>query len=96
MRDRPVYANDGPFEVAVCGDPLTHPRSFVEVETLLGDLRGSLEAGGKLILEVRDHNTKPKGAGRATPVRLDDDRIMARYVEYEAERVNVHDRIFVK
>ena len=97
MRDRQVYADDGPFEVAVCmGDTLTHLRSFAEVEMLFGELCGALEKGGTLVLEFRDYTTELTGAERAIPVRLDDERIMATFLEYEAEHVNVHDMIFVR
>lgn len=95
MRDRRVYTDDGPFEVAVCmGDTLTHLRSFEEVESLLGDVRMALELEGTLILEFRDSTAELQGADRIIPVRLDDDRIMATFLEYETERVNVHDIIF--
>lgn len=42
--------------LAVCGDSLTHPRSFIE--KLFGDLRGFLEAGGKPILEFSGTTTR--------------------------------------
>lgn len=97
MRDRRMYTDDGPFEVAVCmGDTLTHLRSFGEVESLLEDVRMALESEGILILEFRDYTAELRGADRAIPVRLDDERIMATFLEYETERVNVHDIIFVR
>ncbi len=97
MRDRRMYTDDGPFEVAVCmGDTLTHLRSFGEVESLLEDVRMVLESEGILILEFRDYTAELRGADRAIPVRLDDERIMATFLEYETERVNVHDIIFVR
>lgn len=95
LRDPQAYADEGPFEVAVCmGDTLPHLRSHEEVEALFGDVRGSLEDGGTLILEFRDYTAELKGADRAIPVRMEDDRIMATFLEYEAERVNVHDMVF--
>jgi SAM-dependent methyltransferase len=97
MRDSGTYAQAGPFEVAVCmGDTLSHLRSYEEVGVLFGDLRGALERGGSLVLEFRDYTAELKGADRAIPVRLDDDRIMATFLEYEAVRVNVHDIVFEK
>jgi SAM-dependent methyltransferase len=95
MRDSRAYADGGPFEVAVCmGDTLPHLRSHEEVEALFGDVRGALEDEGALILEFRDYTMELKGADRAIPVRMEDGRIMATFLEYEAERVNVHDMIF--
>ena len=95
VRDLGAYARQGPFEVAVCmGDTLPHLRSYEEVEALFGDVRGILEGGGNLVLEFRDHASELRGADRAIPVRMEDDRIMATFLEYEAERVNVHDMVF--
>lgn len=54
----------------------------------------ALELEGTLILEFRDYTVELQGADRIIPVRLDDDRIMATFLEYETERVNVHDIIF--
>ena len=95
MRDPGVYAAKGPFEAAVCmGDTLTHLGTPGEVETLVGDVRGAMEEGGTLIFEFRDYTIELKGADRAIPVRMEDDRIMATFLEYEADHVNVHDMVF--
>jgi SAM-dependent methyltransferase len=97
IRDPDVYAAEGPFEVAVCmGDTLTHLGTSGEVEALVGDVRGAMEEGGTLVFEFRDYTAELKGADRAIPVRMEDDRIMATFLEYEADRVNVHDTIFEK
>lgn len=97
MRDPEVYAAEGPFEVAVCmGDTLTHLGAKDEVEALIRDVRGVLEEGGALILEFRDYTVELKGADRMIPVRMEDDRIMATFLEYESECVNVHDVVFEK
>lgn len=95
LRDPRTYADEGPFEVAVCmGDTLPHLQSQEEVEALFGVVRGALDDGGTLILEFRDYTAELKGADRAIPVRMDEGRIMATFLEYEAEHVNVHDMIF--
>ena len=97
MRDLGAYAGEGPFEVIACmGDTLAHLRSFSEVELLVGEVRTTLEPEGTLVLEFRDYTDELKGADRALPVRLEDDQIMATFLEYEAEHVNVHDIVFVK
>ena len=97
IRDPASYKSGSPFEVAVCaGDTLTHLQTFQEVEALFGSVRETLEVGGKLVLEFRDLGTELKGAERAIPVRLDENQIMATFLEYEPEHVNVHDLIFVK
>ena len=95
IRDPGVYAEVGPFDVVVCmGDTLPHLRSYEEVETLFGDVRGVLGMGGTLALEFRDYGVELTGAERAIPVRMGDDRIMATFLEYGAEHVNVHDMVF--
>jgi SAM-dependent methyltransferase len=97
MRESGVYAAEGPFEVAVCmGDTLTHLRTPGEVEALVGDVRVAMEEGGTLIFEFRDYTEELKGTDRSIPVRMEDDRIMATFLEYEADYVNVHDMVFEK
>jgi SAM-dependent methyltransferase len=97
IRDPTVYAAEGPFEVAVCmGDTLTHLETKDEVRTLAGDVRGAMEEGGTLLFEFRNYTTELKGTDRAIPVRMDDERIMVTFLEYEAEHVNVHDLVFEK
>jgi SAM-dependent methyltransferase len=97
LRDQETYATEGPFEVAVCmGDTLAHLRSYGEVETLCGDVLGVLEGGGALVLEFRDATRELEGADRAIPLRMDDERIMATFLEYETDRINVHDIVFVR
>ncbi len=97
MRNPRAYAGKGPFETAVCmGDTLPHLRSHEEVEALFGGVRGALEGVGNLILEFRDYVSELKGVDRVIPVRLNDERIMATFLEYEKERVNVHDLVFEK
>lgn len=97
MRDVGAYAAEGPFEAAVCmGDTLTHLGSFDEVSILIGDVHDVLEEGGKLVLEFRDYAEELKGVDRAIPVRMDDDKIMITFLEYEPLHVNVHDVVFLK
>lgn len=98
MRDPRTYAEHAPFEVAVCmGDTLTHLRSKEEAANLVRDVHENLEEGGRLVLQFRDLTEELEGADRAIPVRTDDDeRVMATFLEYEAEHVNVHDMVFVK
>ena len=97
LRDQGTYATEGAFEAAVCmGDTLAHLRSYGEVETLFGDVLGVLEGGGALVLEFRDATRELEGADRAIPLRMDDERIMVTFLEYDANRVNVHDMVFVR
>lgn len=97
MRDTGLYEEHGPFEVAACmGDTITHLRSKEEVSGLVRAVYEALEKGGRFFLQFRDLTRELEGADRAIPVRSDDDRIMATFLEYEAEHVNVHDMIFIR
>lgn len=95
LRETSSYKDRGPFEVVVCmGDTLTHLGSRREVRLLLEDLHRTVEPGGQVVFQFRDMTTALEGAERAIPVRMEENRIMATFLEYEAERVNVHDMIF--
>lgn len=97
IRDPRVYEAHAPFEVAVCmGDTLPHLISYDEVAALLENMRETLQDGGTLVLEFRDHTTELNGADRAIPVRLDEDKIMTTFLEYEPEYVNVHDMVVTR
>jgi SAM-dependent methyltransferase len=97
MRDRRLYEARGPFEVAVCmGDSLVHLRSVEEVAQLIRDVRQSLEKDGWLILGFRDLTAELRGIDRVIPVRSDDGRIMATFLEYTETHVQVHDMLFVR
>jgi SAM-dependent methyltransferase len=95
LRNAEAYAAEGPFEAAVCmGDTLTHLEPFDEVSALVGDVYGLVEEGRKLVLEFRDYTAQLRGVHRVIPVRLDEDRIMVTFLEYEPLHVNVHDVVF--
>lgn len=97
MLDSRIYADKGPFEVVVCmGDTLTHLQEVEDVLTLFKNVYKRLEPGGKLVLTFRDLTAELKGVGRIIPVKSDDEKLMATFLEYENEYVNVHDMIFVK
>ena len=95
--DYSIYADKGPFEVAVCmGDTLTHLQKTREVSALFANIYPLLEEGGRLALSFRDLTAELKGIDRIIPVRSDDDKIMTTFLEYEESQVNVHDIVFVK
>lgn len=97
MRDPTVYQPLGPFEVAVCmGDTLVHLRSFDEVASCLAGVRRCLEPGGRLIVSFRDLTHELKGVDRAIPVRLDSDRLLTTFLEYDPEHVTVNDLLFLR
>jgi hypothetical protein len=78
------------------GDTLTHLQETQEVSALFANIYPQLEEGGRLALSFRDLTDELKGIDRIIPVRSDDDKIMATFLEYEATKVNVHDIVFVK
>lgn len=95
--DASIYADVGPFEVAVCmGDTLTHLQKTQEVAALFANIYPTLEPGGILVLSFRDLTAELKRIDRIIPVRSDDDKLMATFLEYGETRVNVHDIIFVR
>jgi SAM-dependent methyltransferase len=97
MLDAKIYADKGPFEVTVCmGDTLTHLQTLEDVSVLFKNVHESLESGGKLVLTFRDLTAELRGVERIIPVKSDDDKLMATFLEYENKYVNVHDMIFVR
>lgn len=97
IRNPRTYEARGPFELAVCmGDTLTHLRSSAEVEKLLADVRSVLRGGGTLVLEFRNYAQELRGTDRLIPIRLDDARIMTTFLEYEEDRVHVHDLVLIR
>lgn len=97
MLDYRMYEDKGPYEIAVCmGDTLTHLQKAKSVSTLLENVYRNLENQGILALTFRDFTTELKGVERIIPVRTDEDKLMATFLEYEESYVNVHDMIFLK
>ena len=97
MLDHQIYADKGPFEVAVCmGDTLTHLPKVEDVMTLFENVYSNLEYGGSLIVTFRDLTSELKGLERFIPVRTDEEKLMATFLEYEENHVKVNDLIFVK
>jgi SAM-dependent methyltransferase len=97
LLDDGLYSNKGPFDLAVCmGDTLTHLGEVHEVASLFEKLHSALTDGGKLALSFRDLTSKLEGVDRIIPVRSDDGRLMATFLEYTKNHVNVHDLIYIR
>ena len=97
LRHSENYFDKGPYDIAVCmGDTLVHLSTFDEVASMLSDVRTSLRLGGSLVLSFRDLTPELKGIDRAIPVRLDDERLMSTFLEFEIDHVVVNDMIFVR
>jgi SAM-dependent methyltransferase len=83
------------YDTIVCmGDTLTHLPTMGDVERLIELVaRRLLANGGQLVLGLRDLSVELTGVDRAIPVRLDSDRLMLAFLEYQAEHVRVHDLV---
>ena len=86
---------DGPAELIVCmGDTLPHLGSTDDVERLFAMAEDNLEKRGRMILSFRDLTYELEGDDRFIPVRSDEERIFTCFLEYEPERVRVHDLVY--
>ena len=83
------------IELCVCmGDTLTHLNSLEDVEKLLTDIHSVLEDDGKLILSFRDLSFELTELDRIIPVRSDETKIFTCFLEYEHDKVKVHDILY--
>ncbi len=97
FRHASMYAESGPFQVAVCmGDTLVHLATLEEVLQVLRDVFAALIPQGWLVLGFRDLTQELKGIDRAIPVRLDEHQLMSTFLEFEPEHVVVNDMMFVQ
>ena len=78
------------------GDTLVHTSSKDQVQQLFQNVFDHSRPGGKLLLSFRDLSTELRGVERAIPVRLDEDGLMATFLEYTDSHVNVHDMLFIR
>jgi SAM-dependent methyltransferase len=82
------------LSVATCmGDTLTHLASVEAVRRLLARLAARMRKGGVIVFTWRDLSQPLEGVDRIIPVRADDSGVMTCFLEYQPERVIVHDVI---
>ena len=87
----------GNSELVVCmGDTLTHLDDFKKVQALLDTVFFSLETGGCLILSFRNLTQELVDLDRFIPVKSDETTIFTCFLEFEKDRVKVHDIIYQK
>lgn len=97
LRDSRLFAKQGPYDVVVCmGDTIVHLPAFDDVTTCLKNAHQNMHSGGTLVLSFRDLSSELQGIDRAIPVKLDDDKLMSTFLEYEPDHVVVNDMIFVR
>jgi SAM-dependent methyltransferase len=73
------------------GDTLTHLDSKETVEQLFADVALALTPGGRFVTTFRDYTILPAGEARFIPVRSDEARIQACFLEEQGDSVFVHD-----
>ncbi len=84
-------------ELVVCmTDTILHLESKEKITTLFAKVFAALETGGKFIITFRDLTVELKDAGRILPARSDENIIFTCFLEYEPERVKVHDIVYKK
>jgi SAM-dependent methyltransferase len=84
-----------PIELIVCmGDTLTHLQTRKIILHLLRKAYRSLEPDGKLILAFRDLSVVLTGLDRFVSVQNDANCIFTCFLEFEKNRVKIHDLIY--
>lgn len=95
MRDATAYSSHGPFDVVVCmGDTIIHLQTVEDVSALFRNVYANLRDGGRFALSFRDLGHELTGTDRILPVRLDEGRLMAVFLEYGEGHVTVNDVLF--
>jgi hypothetical protein len=82
-------------ELIVCMvDTLLHLDSQDAVMRLAGDVFAALEPGGTFIATFRDFTVETKELERFIPVRNDDKTVFTCFLEFEPDKVKVHDLVY--
>jgi SAM-dependent methyltransferase len=85
---------DRPADVILSmGDTLTHLPNRNAALQLFTLAAASLRPGGRFIATFRDYTQALVGNGRFIPVKSDADRILACFLEYATDHVDVHDML---
>jgi SAM-dependent methyltransferase len=92
-----TYIQD-PVDVIVCmGDTLTQLPDFPDVDSLLDTAAAALRPGGVFAVTFRDYLSRTlQGNDRFIAIRSDETRILTCFLEYDADRVTVHDLLHEK
>lgn len=88
---------DAKVELIVCmTDTIIHLESKDRVISLFEKVVASLEDGGKFIITFRDLSYELSELDRFIPVKSDSDIIFTCFLEYEPEKVKVHDLVYMR
>jgi SAM-dependent methyltransferase len=84
-------------ELIICwGDTLSHLDTEAQVRQLLRDCAEILPQHGKLVLSFRDYSNPLTGNDRFIPVKSDETKILACFLEYTDSHVRVTDILYEK
>jgi SAM-dependent methyltransferase len=82
-------------DLVVCmGDTLTHLAEFAEISRLFQDVTSVLSTKGTFVVSFRDLSKELLGTERFIPVRSSADKILTCFLEYQKDRVQVHDLLY--
>jgi 2-polyprenyl-3-methyl-5-hydroxy-6-metoxy-1,4-benzoquinol methylase len=85
-----------PTLILCMGDTITHLPDRDMVASLVAAVSSELSAGGRFVVTLRDYTLPLVGDERFIPVRSDATRIFSCFLEYDEERVTVHDILYQK
>ena len=87
----------GPIEVCVCmGDTLPHLESRERVTDCIERVYRVLAPKGLFVITYRDLSFELQGPARFIPVRSDENIILTCFLEFEDDRVMVHDLLHTR
>jgi hypothetical protein len=82
-------------ELIVCmTDTILHLESKEKVVSVFGKVYWALESQGKFVLTFRDLTHDLKDLDRFLPLRSDENTIFTCFLEYEPDKVKVHDLVY--
>jgi hypothetical protein len=90
----PAWTGRHPALIVCMGDTLTHLPDLAEAEDLARQCFRELDAGGRLVLTLRDYSREPDGALVVIPVEREEDRIFLCRLEYRTGSVTVEDILY--
>jgi SAM-dependent methyltransferase len=87
----------GSVDTVVCmGDTLTHLDRREDVTKLFENVADVLDASGRFVISYRDLSTELHGVDRFIPLRSTAEKIMTCFLEWDGDRVVVHDLIHIR
>jgi SAM-dependent methyltransferase len=83
---------DAPDLIVCMGDTLVHLPAMEAVSSLIADVVSALRPGGTFIASLRDYSGPPlTGVDRFIPIRSSSDRIFSCFLEFQGDKIQVHD-----